>query len=75
MEEQKYIKENIRLDCENQHYKHYQEGYREAMLITIHGLSKVSDELQIDVDRYSPDGIKRLSYDQGWDDAMNDLML
>lgn len=75
MTEQERIKEIIRLDCENQHIKHYQEGYRESMLTQIHSEDKVWDELQIDVDRYSPDSARRISYDQGWYEAISDYGL
>jgi hypothetical protein len=75
MTEQERIKEILRLDCENQHIKHYQEGYREGMLTKIHGEDKVWDNLQIDVDRYSPDSARRISYQQGWNDAVSDYGL
>ena len=38
---EEYIKETFRLDCEIQHIKYYQEGYRECMLTQIHGEDKV----------------------------------
>lgn len=75
MTEQERIKEILRLDCENQHIKHYQEGYRESILTLVHGEDKVWDILQIDVDRYSPDSVRRISYNQGWNDAVTDYGL
>jgi len=40
-----------------------------------HGEDKVWDNLQIDVDRYSPDSVRRISYQQGWNDAVSDYGL
>lgn len=74
MIEQERIKEILRVDFESQHIKYYQKGYRESMLTQIHGENKVGDILQIDVDRYSPDSPRRTSYDQGWNDAINDYL-
>lgn len=68
-------KEIFRLDCENQHIKHYQEGYRESMLTQIHGEDKIWDKLQIDTGRYAPDSARRISYNQGWNDAISDYGL
>lgn len=73
--EQDRIAENFKLDCENQHLKYYQEGYRESMLTLIHGEIKVGDLLEIDVNRYSPDGARRNSYDEGWSHAINDFRI
>ena len=75
MTEQERIKEILRLDSENQHIKYYQQGYREGMLTQIHGEEKVWDKLKIDVDRYSPDSARRISYNQGWDNAVSDYGL
>jgi len=75
MTETERIEEILRLDCENQHIKHYQEGYREGILTQIHGEYKLWNKLQIDVDRYSPDSARRISYDQGWNDAVRDYGL
>ncbi len=63
----------ITLDDKLQHMTHYHEGYREYMLTRIYGSDKVSDELQIDVYRYSPGSARRISYESGWQEAMNDI--
>lgn len=69
------LKEKLALDNENQHLKRYQEGYRECFLTKTHGEEKVWDVFQIDVDRYSPDSARRFSYNQGWNDALNDFSI
>ena len=73
--EQERIKEIFRLDCENQHMKYYQEGYKESMLTLIHGEDIVWDKLQIDASRYAPGGARRVSYDEGWNCAVRDYKL
>ena len=54
------------------HEKHYNEGYRESMLTLLHGENKVWDAFNIDVDRYTPDSARRISYDLGWLKAIED---
>lgn len=71
-EEKQYLEKILRLDCENQHLKYYQEGYREYMLTAIHGDGEVWKELQIDTERYAPGGARRISYEEGWEKATND---
>lgn len=57
-----------------QHLTHYQCGYRECILTLLYGESFV-ERLGIDVDRYSPDSARRNSYNEGWENAKNDLTL
>lgn len=57
-------------DANHQHLTHYFEGYREALLIHTHGEAVVLGEWGIDIDRYAPDGAKRVSYDQGVADLL-----
>lgn len=72
---QEFMERANQIDCKFQHLKHYGEGYREKMLELIHGEQAVWDELQIDTDRYSPDSARRISYDNGRDDAARDYNL
>lgn len=72
MTEIERIKESIRLDNKYQHIKYYQEGYRECVLTLRHGEDKVWDRMQIDVGRYAPDSARKISYEEGWNDAIND---
>ena len=75
MNSQECMEKINQLDCEIQHIKYYNEGYREKMLDLIHGEEAVWDKLQIDTDRYSPDSARRISYDNGRDDAARDYDL
>jgi hypothetical protein len=69
----KLLQDKMTLDCELQHLKKFHEGYRECMLVQIHGYEYVEDELEIDTIRYSPDSPRRISYDEGWNSALNDF--
>lgn len=63
------------LDCDYQHLKYYQLGYRESILTLIHGENKVWEQFNIDVDRYSNGSARRVSYNEGWQDAILDYKL
>ena len=67
--------EKNKLDCELQHLKYYQEGYRHSVLTIMYGEIKVGDELDIETHKYSPDGVRDVSYKEGWNKAIEDYNL
>ena len=46
--EKELLIENNRLDCELQHLKYYQEGYRHSVLTIVYGEIKEGNELDIE---------------------------
>jgi len=66
------LRNTMTLDCENQHLKYYQKGYRESILTLVHGEEKVWDEFGIDTRPYPPDGARDVSYMEGWNLAIKD---
>ena len=69
------LQDNFRADCEIQHMKHYQEGYRECTIILRHGEDVAYDLFGIDAFPYHPDGAADISYKMGWEKAEQDWNL